>query len=68
MVKLANLKPSHHLAYFKQAVPDEAKRILYQHKVETVQQQNQAESIVPVEVYTLQTNLCIPSSSHPWGY
>ena len=38
MIELADLRPSHQLAYFKQAVPDEAKKMLYQHKVETVQQ------------------------------
>ena len=36
MVRLADLKPSHQLAYLKQAVPDEAKKMLYQHKVDAV--------------------------------
>ena len=38
MILLADLKPSHQLAYFKQSVPTEAKRMLYQHKVESVQE------------------------------
>ena len=38
MVQLTDMKPSHQLAYFKQAVPDEAKKMLYQHKVTTVEQ------------------------------
>ena len=38
MVCLADMKPSHQLAYFKQSVPDEAKKMLYQHKVTTVNQ------------------------------
>ena len=37
MSRLAELSPSHQLAYFKQAMPDEAKSMLYQHRVETVQ-------------------------------
>ena len=31
MIKLTDLKLSHQLAYFKKAVLDEVKRILYQH-------------------------------------
>ena len=38
MVRLADLKPSTQLAYLKQTVPEEAKRMLYQHKVESVDQ------------------------------
>ena len=38
MVRLAGLQPSHQLAYFKQAVPEEAKRMLYQHKVTNLEQ------------------------------
>ena len=38
---------SHQLVYFKQAVPDEAKRILHQHKVEILQQVEH----IPKELY-----------------
>ena len=38
MVQLADLKPTHQLAYFKRSIPEEAKKMLYQHKVESVQQ------------------------------
>lgn len=38
MAQLADLKPSHQLAYLKQAIPVEAKRMLYQLKVETIDQ------------------------------
>ena len=38
MVQLSDMKPTHQLAYFKQAVPDEAKKILYQHEVTTIKQ------------------------------
>ena len=41
MVELADLKPTHQLAYFKQAVPKEARKMLYQHKVGTIQQAKQ---------------------------
>ena len=37
-VQLADLQPSHQLAYFRQAVPDEAKRMLYQHRVLNLEQ------------------------------
>ena len=37
LVMLADLKPSQQLLYLKQAVPEEAKKMLYQHKVETVE-------------------------------
>ena len=36
MIKLADLKPSHQLAYLKQAIPEEAKKMLYRHKVDAV--------------------------------
>ena len=38
MIQLSDMRPTHQLAYFKQAVPDEAKKILYQHEVATVEQ------------------------------
>ena len=38
MVKLADLRPTHQMAYFKQALPDEAKKMLYQTRVQTVQE------------------------------
>ena len=38
MVQLSDMRPTHQLAYFKQAVPDEAKKILYQHEVTSVEQ------------------------------
>lgn len=37
MVRLADMRPSHQVSYLKQAVPEEAKRLLYQHGVETVE-------------------------------
>ena len=36
-MRLADLKPSHQLAHFKQSVPEEAKRLLYLEQVETVE-------------------------------
>ena len=41
MVRLADLQPSHQLAYLKQAIPVEAKRLLYQMNVKTYQQAKQ---------------------------
>ena len=41
MVQLADLQPSMQLAYFKQAIPEEAKRMLYQHKVDNVREAKQ---------------------------
>ena len=38
MVTLSDLKPSLQMAYLKQAVPEEAKKMLYQHKVENVEE------------------------------
>ena len=38
MVRLADLKPSHQMAYLKQAIPEEAKKMLYQHKVDAVEE------------------------------
>ena len=38
MVQLSDMRPTHQLHYFKQAVPDEAKKILYQHEVTSVGQ------------------------------
>ena len=36
-MRLADLKPSHQLAHLKQAVPEEAKCLLYQHEVDSVE-------------------------------
>ena len=38
MAELADLKPTHQMVYFKQAIPEEAKKMLFQHKVGTIQQ------------------------------
>ena len=38
MIRLADMKPSHQLAYLKQSVPEEARKLLYQHRVENVEQ------------------------------
>ena len=38
MVQLADLKPTHQMAYFKQALPGEAKKLLYQTKIQTVEE------------------------------
>lgn len=38
MTDLADMKPSHQLAYLKNAVPDEGKKLLYRSNVETVKQ------------------------------
>ena len=37
MMRLADLKLSHQLAYLKQAVPEKAEDLLYQEQVETVE-------------------------------
>jgi len=38
VVKLADMRPSHQLAHFKRAVPEEARKLIYQHKVENLDQ------------------------------
>ena len=37
ITRFVNLKPSHQLAHFKQAIPEEAKRLLYQQEVDSAE-------------------------------
>ena len=65
LVRFADLRPSHQLMYLKQAVPDEAKNMLYQHKVETIEHAIDmlTELYEPVKDYGQQSRKCRKSLS-----